>query len=117
MPRRRGRVSNFLQTGPGAIPVLKVRFSMVRHKLFLSLAVVFMGSVLVAQQAATLPANTKIMVRTDQQITADTNNVGQRFTGTISQDVADSTGNVVIPKGSTGDGGKLRPRTFRNHHI
>jgi hypothetical protein len=73
---------------------------MVRHKLFLSLAVVCLGSVLVAQQAATLPANTKIMVRTDQQITADANHVGQKFTGTISQDVTASTGNVLVPKGS-----------------
>ena len=73
---------------------------MVRHKLFLSLAVVCLGSVLVAQQAATLPANTKIMVRTDQQITAATNKVGQKFTGTVSQDVTDNAGNVIIPKGS-----------------
>lgn len=73
---------------------------MVRYKKFLSLAMVCLGSVLVAQQAATIPANTKIMVRTDQQITADTDHVGQKFTGTVSQDVTDSTGKVVVPKGS-----------------
>jgi len=58
---------------------------------------------LVAQQTSTLPADTEIKVRADQQITADSNNVGQSYTGTVSQAVTDSAGNVLIPKGASAE--------------
>ena len=52
-----------------------------------------------AKAQQTLPSGTEIKVRTDTSIpakpAADT-----RFTGSVSQDVKDSSGNVVIPRGS-----------------
>jgi hypothetical protein len=88
---------------------------MVRQKFVLTLtvAVFCMCTALVAQTRGTVPSGTDIKVRTDQQITADENSVGQNYTGTISEAVNDSSGNVVIPKGAraelttTKDGNKV----------
>jgi hypothetical protein len=54
------------------------------------------------QQTSTgaIPAGTEIKVRADQQITADTKNVGQSYPGTVTQAVVDSSGNILIPKGA-----------------
>jgi len=54
---------------------------------------------LFAQTSATVPSGTDIKVRTDEQITADANNVGKTFTGSVTEDVTNN-GTVVIPKGS-----------------
>jgi hypothetical protein len=48
----------------------------------------------------TIPAGTEIKVRADQQITADTKNVGKSYPGTVSQAVVDGAGNTLIAKGA-----------------
>lgn len=54
---------------------------------------------LFAQSTSSVPSGTDIKVRTDQQITADANNVGQTYTGETTEDVVNN-GTTVIPKGS-----------------
>jgi hypothetical protein len=68
--------------------------------LYLTLALFCLCTAMVAQRSGTLPAGTEIKVRADQQITADTNNVGQHYSATIAEAVNDSSGNVLIPRGS-----------------
>ncbi len=48
----------------------------------------------------TLNSGTEIKVRTDTAINAQTAAAGQSYAATISQDVTDSNGNVVVPRGS-----------------
>lgn len=74
---------------------------MLRHKLAVYLAFMVVGcwATLFAQTSATVPSGTDIKVRTDEQITADANNVGKTYTGSITEDVSNN-GAVVIPKGS-----------------
>lgn len=74
------------------------------HKKFLlclTTAVFCMCTALVAQTRGTLPAGTEIKVRADQQITADTSNVGQTYSATVSEAVMDSSGNTLIPRGAS----------------
>jgi hypothetical protein len=52
------------------------------------------------QQMASLPSGTDIKVRADQAINANNTQPNSIFPGTISQDVVDQSGNVVIPRGS-----------------
>jgi hypothetical protein len=47
-----------------------------------------------------LPVGTSIAVRTDQDINSQNAAEGRTFPGSIVQDVADSNGNVVIPRGT-----------------
>jgi hypothetical protein len=47
-----------------------------------------------------VPAGTEIAVRTDQTIDSQSANEGQLFPAEVQQDVVDSAGNVVIPRGS-----------------
>ena len=47
-----------------------------------------------------LPVGTSISVRTDQDIDSQNAAEGRTFPGSIVQDVVDSTGNVVIPRGT-----------------
>ena len=56
----------------------------------------------IAQGPSTVPAGTEVHVRVDQDINAKTGNVqpGAMFPGTISRDVMDSNGSVIIPKGA-----------------
>jgi hypothetical protein len=55
-----------------------------------------------ANGATVVPSGTEVHVRTDQDINAKNGNVtaGAQFPGTISRDVTDSNGNVVIPRGA-----------------
>lgn len=55
-----------------------------------------------AQNASMVPAGTEVHVRVDQDINAKKGNVqpGAMFPGTISRDVVDSNGNVIIPRGA-----------------
>lgn len=55
-----------------------------------------------AQDASVVPAGTEVHVRVDQDINAKTGNVrpGAMFPGTISRDVNDANGNVIIPRGA-----------------
>ena len=53
-------------------------------------------------QSTTLPAGTEVHVRVDQDINAKTGNLspGAMFPGTVSRDITDASGNVVIPRGA-----------------
>lgn len=64
----------------------------------LSLAVLFVASSFAMAQ--TLNSGTEIKVRTDAPISAQSVSAGQSFPATVSQDVTDSSGNVVVPSGS-----------------
>lgn len=74
---------------------------MLRHRMALCVAflVTCAWATLVAQTATTVPSGTDIKVRTDSQITADANNVGKTYTGSVTEDVVNN-GTTVIPKGS-----------------
>jgi hypothetical protein len=51
--------------------------------------------------ARSLPAGTSIPATTNAQISSHTNKVGEVVTATVSSDVKDAAGHVVIPSGST----------------
>src|SRR5207248_10495334 len=53
-------------------------------------------------QSTTLPAGTEVHVRVDQDINAKNGNLspGAQFPGTVSRDITDASGNVVIPRGA-----------------
>jgi len=53
-------------------------------------------------QSTTLPAGTEVHVRVDQDINAKSGNVtpGAMFPGTVSRDITDASGNVVVPRGA-----------------
>jgi len=53
-----------------------------------------------AQGSLTVPSGTQIKVRTDQAIKATSANAGQTYSATVSDDVKDASGNLVVPKGS-----------------
>ena len=57
-------------------------------------------TVLMAQR--TIPSGTQVMVRTDNAIKADadTTNGTRMYSATVSEDVMDDSGNVLIPRGS-----------------
>jgi len=65
------------------------------------LVFVAMVTMLAVAQAATttLPSGTKVKVRTDTAIPAKPA-VGSAYTGTVSHDVTNSSGQVLIPRGS-----------------
>lgn len=60
------------------------------------------GAVAMAQRSGSIPSGTEVTVRTNQTIKADTANgsATQTFGGTVSEDVVDSSGNVLVPRGS-----------------
>lgn len=60
------------------------------------------SAVLMAQRSASIPSGTQITVRTDTAIKADadTTNGTRMYSGTVSDDVMDDQGNVLIPRGS-----------------
>ena len=66
------------------------------------LCVVLLFSFGAFAQSTTLPAGTEVHVRVDQDINAKSGNVtpGAMFPGTVSRDITDASGNVVIPRGS-----------------
>lgn len=69
----------------------------------LALALLSPAAVAVAQRAATIPSGTEITVRTDEAIHADAaqdTGASRMYTGKVSEDVRDSDGRVLIPKGS-----------------
>jgi len=47
-----------------------------------------------------IPSGTSIHVRTDEAIQATAANQGRTFPATVSQDVSDSSGQVLVPRGS-----------------
>ena len=66
-----------------------------------------------AQNRSTVPAGTEVHVRVDQDINAKTGNLqpGAMFPGTISRDVNDASGNVIIPRGAPAQLGWCKPAT------
>lgn len=73
---------------------------MLRKRVLYLLMVAAVLSTMAVAQTSTIPSDTEIKVRTDQQITATAENAGQKYPGTISEPVADSNGNTVIPQGA-----------------
>jgi hypothetical protein len=55
---------------------------------------------LVAQSGRVLTAGTEVRVRTDEAISATADNVGRTFPATVSKDVMDPEGRVLIPESS-----------------
>lgn len=51
-------------------------------------------------QSATLPAGTELLVMTNENIDSATANEGQTFSADVAENVTNSAGKVVIPKGS-----------------
>jgi hypothetical protein len=65
---------------------------------FLSIAAMMVVSNFALAQMLT--SGTEIKVRTDTAINAQSATAGQTYAATVSQDVKDSSGNVVVPSGS-----------------
>ncbi len=51
-------------------------------------------------QARTIASGTNIVVRTDQAIDSTSAGEGQTYPATLAQDIVDSSGNVIAPRGS-----------------
>ena len=64
------------------------------------LAVAAFAAVSSFAAAQTLTSGTEIKVRTDTAINAQSAAAGQTYAATVSQDIKDNSGNVVIPSGS-----------------
>jgi hypothetical protein len=69
-----------------------------------------------AQNASMVPAGTEVHVRVDQDINAKTGNVqpGAMFPGTVSRDVSDANGNVIIPRGAPAQLAVVSPSNNNN---
>lgn len=52
------------------------------------------------QNGNTLPAGTQLNIRTNDQITADSQSAGQTFQAEVANNVVDQNGNMIIPIGS-----------------
>lgn len=50
--------------------------------------------------ARTIPAGTNIVVRSNEAIDSTSASEGQTFPASVSQDIVDTAGNVVVPRGS-----------------
>jgi hypothetical protein len=72
---------------------------MKRNMLFAPLLVLLIAASAAAQQGQTLPSGTEIKVRTDTAIPAKPA-ANAHYTASVSQDVKDGSGNVLIPRGS-----------------
>lgn len=68
----------------------------------LALLALCSGTFVMAQRAASIPSGTEITVRTNTAIKADAANTNttQIYGATVNDDVLDSAGNVVVPRGS-----------------
>ena len=62
----------------------------------------FLPTIAVVAQRSAIPSGTEITVRTDEPIDADVQNAdtSHLYRGTVSKDVVDGEGNVLIPRGS-----------------
>ena len=72
---------------------------MKRKMLYASLFALLTGATVMAQNNQTIPSGTEIKVRTDTAVPAKPE-ANARYTGSVSQDVKDSSGNVLIPHGA-----------------
>lgn len=53
-----------------------------------------------AVQSRTIPAGADIVVRTNEQIDTTSANDGRTYTAVVDRDISDSSGNLLVPKGS-----------------
>jgi hypothetical protein len=69
-----------------------------------------------AQNASMVPAGSEVHVRVDQDINAKSGNVqpGAMFPGTVSRDVNDANGNVIIPRGAPAQLAVVSPTNNNN---
>jgi hypothetical protein len=60
------------------------------------------GAVVMAQRSSVIPSGTEVTVRTNTAIKADADNTGssQTYNATVSEDVVDGSGKVLVPKGA-----------------
>jgi len=72
---------------------------MKRNMLFASLFALLAVATVMAQTGQTIPSGTEIKVRTDTAIPAKPA-ANAHYNASVSQDVKDSAGNVLIPRGS-----------------
>lgn len=72
---------------------------MKRNMLFASLFALLTVAMVMAQTNQTIPSGTEIKVRTDAAIPAKPD-ANARYTASVSDDVKDSSGNILIPHGS-----------------
>src|SRR6267154_5642720 len=71
------------------------------RKAFVSSALVLMFAIATfAAASKVVPSGSEIKLRTDETINATPSNAGHTYSASVSQDVTDANGNVVIPKGS-----------------
>ncbi len=54
-------------------------------------------------QARSIPAGTAIVVRTNEQIDTTSASEGRTYSGVVDRDITDSTGSLLVPKGSQAD--------------
>lgn len=72
---------------------------MKRNMLFASLFALLTVAMVMAQTNQTIPSGTEIKVRTDAAIPAKPD-ANARYTASVSDDVKDTSGNILIPHGS-----------------
>jgi hypothetical protein len=71
------------------------------RKVYLSSAIVLLFAIAtIAGTSKLVPSGSDIKLRTDENITATPSNAGHTYSASVSEDVKDANGNVVIPKGS-----------------
>jgi len=71
------------------------------QKASVSVALVLIFAVATfAAATKVVPSGAEIKLRTDENITATPSNAGHTYSASVSQDVTDANGGVVIPKGS-----------------
>src|SRR5438270_976241 len=87
----------------------------IASRLIISAALLFAFGAF-AQNASMVPAGTEVHVRVDQDINAKTGNVqpGAMFPGTVSRDVNDANGNVIIPRGAPAQLAVVSPSNNNN---
>src|ERR1700745_747303 len=73
----------------------------VMRKAYVSSALVLMFAIaMFAAAAKVVPSGSEIKLRNDENIQATPSNAGHTDPASVSEDVTDANGNVVVPKGS-----------------
>jgi hypothetical protein len=71
------------------------------RKAYVSSALVLMFAIaMFAAASKVVPSGSEIKLRTDENINATPSNAGHTYAASVSEDVTDANGNIVIPKGS-----------------
>ena len=73
------------------------------HKTCLMAILTMSMSYLVQAQTDRVPSGTEIPVRVNDTIDAKSSNEGRIYTGVVERDVRDTSGNVVVPRGSNAE--------------